>query len=520
MFERWYLRLGPRYPRAALSAALRFEYLVVAGGALALGLFIPISPGQIALLVGVAVAAQEMYAQLSLRYFRDRMGSVAAWISGPRSEKAAVTAWREAASAPYRLLRLSWRGGYPFPFSFAWSLFAIWLLGEPAWGIPVMYAAVLLVIAYGNVVVFLLLERAMQPILDDIASELSDEVEIEAETLPLRRRLLATLPPITVGVAVLVVGLFQEGEPGLDGLALAIGVSAAIALSANLLFTVLLADSVVSPIRRLESATARVGSGDLQTRVPVSSADETGTLTRAFNRMLSGLQERERLREAFGTFVDPELAERVARDGTDLAGEELEISIMFMDVRGFTAFSERAPAREVVARLNELYEVVVPLITGHGGHANKFIGDGLLAVFGAPERQPDHAERAVNAALAIAEQVRLCFAGRVRVGVGVNSGSVVVGTIGGGGRLDFTVIGDTVNTAARVESATRTTDDDVLITKATLDRLPAGNKSWLERPAMPLKGKSEAVRIYAPAGSSSETVGQAGVPAVDRTDGV
>ena len=256
---------------------------------------------------------------------------------------------------------------------------------------------------------------------------------------------------------------------------------------------------MVSPIRRLQEATSKVGAGDLATRVPVGTADETGTLTRAFNRMVSGLEERERLREAFGTFVDPELAERVARDGTDLRGEELEISILFMDVRGFTSFSERAPARDVVARLNELYEIVVPVITAHGGHANKFISDGLLAIFGAPERHEDHADRAVAAALEIADRVEDHFHDEWGVGLGVNSGSVVVGTIGGGGRLDFTAIGDAVNTAARVESATRETGDDVLITEATHGLLADHGRRWEERPAMPLKGKSGTIKLFAPA---------------------
>src|SRR5204862_4579707 len=161
------------------------------------------------------------------------------------------------------------------------------------------------------------------------------------------------------------------------------------------------------------------------------------------------------LREAFGTFVDPELAERVARDGTDLRGEELDTSILFMDVRGFTTLSEQAPAQQVVSRLNALYEIVVPVILRHGGHANKFIGDGLLAVFGAPERHADHADRAVAAALEIATEVNGNAPGDLRIGLGVNSGTVLVGTIGGGGRLDFTVIGDTVNTASRLQSATR-----------------------------------------------------------------
>jgi class 3 adenylate cyclase len=152
----------------------------------------------------------------------------------------------------------------------------------------------------------------------------------------------------------------------------------------------------------------------------------------------------------------------------------------------------------VVARLNELYEIVVPIVLRNGGHANKFIGDGLLAVFGAPEKHEDHADRAVAAAVEIAGAVNKAFAGELGVGVGVNSGSVVVGTIGGGGRLDFTVIGDTVNTASRVESATRKTGDDVLITAETRRRLTRQDREWLQRPSIPLKGKSEEIELFAP----------------------
>jgi adenylate cyclase len=167
-------------------------------------------------------------------------------------------------------------------------------------------------------------------------------------------------------------------------------------------------------------------------------------------------------------------------------------------VRGFTAFAERAPAREVVATLNELYEAIVPLVRRHGGHANKFIGDGLLAVFGAPERHGDHAARAVAAAREIAQVVHSRPDGRLRVGVGVNSGRAVVGTIGGGGRRDFTVIGDVVNTAARVEAATRLTGDDILITEATVRALGPDPAGFEERPSAPLRGKTTAVRLYAP----------------------
>ena len=257
------------------------------------------------------------------------------------------------------------------------------------------------------------------------------------------------------------------------------------------------ARSVAGPLASLRIAQEDIRAGDFNARVPVEDGSEVGMLQAGFNHMASGLVERERLRHAFGAFVDPELTERVLREGTDLAGEDVEVSLLFTDVRGFTAYAETADAREVVMRLNQLYGEVVPIVLRHGGHANKFIGDGLLAVFGAPDRLPDHARRAVAAGREIVEAVRRSDG--LRVGVGVNSGTVVAGTIGGGGRVDFTVIGDAVNTAARVESATRDTGDDLLITDATRTLL-SDDGTWIERPALPLKGKSQPVRIYAEAG--------------------
>ena len=154
----------------------------------------------------------------------------------------------------------------------------------------------------------------------------------------------------------------------------------------------------------LRRATERIGAGDYSTRVPVVAADETGALAQSFNSMAEGLDERERLREAFGAYVDPGLAERMLKEGFDLAGEELEASILFLDVRDFTAFAERSEPAEVVALLNELWSLIVPVLLRHGGHANKFIGDGLLGVFGAPDPRPDHAARAVRAALEIVDR--------------------------------------------------------------------------------------------------------------------
>jgi class 3 adenylate cyclase len=214
--------------------------------------------------------------------------------------------------------------------------------------------------------------------------------------------------------------------------------------------------------------------------------------------MVSGLAERERLREAFGAFVDPDVAERVLNEGTSLEGQEVEVTILFLDIRGFTGFAEREGPREAVARLNELYELIVPVLVRHGGNANKFVGDGLLGVFGAPERLADHADRAVAAALDIAACVREHYGDRLRIGIGLNSGSVVAGTIGGGGRVEFTVIGDVVNTAARVEEATRLTGDDVLLTEATLARLQDEHGGFVARGEAALKGKKTRVALHAP----------------------
>ena len=129
----------------------------------------------------------------------------------------------------------------------------------------------------------------------------------------------------------------------------------------------------------------------------------------SFNAMMRGLSEREALRGAFGSYVDPVVAERVLEEGQLLEGEDREVTVMFVDVRDFTPRAERSSARETVEFLSEFFDLVVPLVLDQGGHANKFLGDGLLAVFGAPERHADHADRAVASARAIVAAVERHF---------------------------------------------------------------------------------------------------------------
>jgi adenylate cyclase len=461
------------------------------------------STGDFIVLVLVGWGFELFHDLLSLPLIRRRTAPIVAWLEGERDQKATAESWRAAASLPWEFMRqevLSFPLGVYVPLVIlAWCFFFAWRLGLSMGSALLLYLVAAVYLSYAFALRFFAVEQVIRPVLDDIATELGDEPPPAARGFSLRtRRLLLTLPAINVVTAVVAYGVARGGNADLGDLALVTLIAAAVAATISLALTLLLSDSVTGPIAELRAATERVGSGNFDARVHVVTTDETGELARSFNQMTAGLEQRERLREAFGSFVDPALADRVAREGTDMRGEEVEVSVLFMDVRGFTTLSEESTAPEVVEQLNALYDVVVPVILRHGGHANKFIGDGLLAVFGAPVRHGDHADRAVAAALEIAACVNAGDAGELRVGLGVNSGSVVVGTIGGGGRLDFTVIGDPVNTAARVESATRETGDDVLITGETRSRLRTEHGEWDQRTAMPLKGKSEEVSLYAP----------------------
>ncbi len=253
----------------------------------------------------------------------------------------------------------------------------------------------------------------------------------------------------------------------------------------------------LQPIRDLARATERVAAGDYSQRLPVVQDDDLGALAGSFNRMQAGLAERQRLQAAFGTYVDPVLAARLLEQGDDVfTGERREVTVIFVDVRDFTPFAEANTAEETVARLNALFEIVVPAVVDAGGHVNKFLGDGALAVFGAPNDLADHADAAVNAAVLIQRLVAERFGGELRIGIGINTGVVIAGTIGGGGKLEFTLIGDTVNVAARVEQLTKTTGDAILLTHQCIDTLASRPPGLIDRGFHVLKGKSAAVQVF------------------------
>ncbi len=231
----------------------------------------------------------------------------------------------------------------------------------------------------------------------------------------------------------------------------------------SLVVGVLLARQITRPVSALTGGVARVAAGDLSETLPVRSTDEVGRLTEAFNAMLEGLRQRDYIRDTFGRYVSPEVAQTLLEspDALRLGGEKREVTILMSDLRGYTRFAEQGDPQHVTEVLNEYLARMTEIITAHGGTINEFIGDAIFAVFGAPVAHPDHADRAAAAALAMQRamaEVNAANAARAlprfEMGIGVNTGEAVVGSIGSVQRAKYAVVGNAVNVAARVEGAT------------------------------------------------------------------
>jgi adenylate cyclase len=418
------------------------------------------------------------------------------WIRNRDDTDGAARAWLAAVSLPRQLAARN--GWQPFLIvGLPVSIFFTLEFDLPAYSALIIFGGSAVAVAYVAVLHFFVSEQFMRPVLADLAAHLPGDFPAVRAGVPLRWKLLGALPIVNVITGVVVSGLSTDGTASLTDLGLDVVVAVLVAFTISLELTVLITKSVLRPVDDLLDATKAAGRGDLDARVPITSSDELGELAASFNEMMKGLSEREALRGALGSYVDPEVANRVLEEGELLEGEEREVTVMFVDVRDFTPRAERSSARETVAFLNDFFETVVPVVLEHGGHANKFLGDGVLAVFGAPERLEDHADRAVGCARAIGAAVQERFRGEVRVGMGINSGPVVVGSVGGGGRLEFTVIGDAVNISARAERFTRDTGDEVLVTEATHALLTRGREELVARGEIELKGISTRVRLYA-----------------------
>jgi adenylate cyclase len=502
--------IARRNSYALVWAQFGVAHLVIFGAIGLLSLYQPMSVGAFWLLVGISQVLVSLDNLVSIKLTRRMWRPVWAWERGSRDQVSTIAAWTALATLPLEYARRL--RTYPLLFLYLPFIAFVTVRLHLAWYSFFLIAVVgTSTVACGLMIRYFLMEIVTRPVLEKVAVKLPPDFAIEARGLPLRWRLLATAPVINVITALTVAGLSSRGHHArLSDLGISFLIAVGVSLTISLELVVLVIRSLGTSLADLQRATERVRVGDYTARVPVVATDETGQLAQSFNSMVEGLEEREKLREAFGAYVDPGLAERVLREGSDLEGEEVDVSVLFLDIREFTSFAERSSPREVVALLNGFWDLIVPALMRHGGHANKFIGDGLLAVFGAPQRLNDHAGAAVAAACEIADLVSERYGDRVGVGIGVNSGQVVAGTVGGGGRIEFTVIGDVVNTASRVEAVTRKTGDSVLVTEATRSRLASDRFEFEERPPVELKGKTEVVGLWAIRTLASVAAGSAG----------
>jgi len=269
------------------------------------------------------------------------------------------------------------------------------------------------------------------------------------------------------------------------------------------------------PLSRLIEATTAVESGELSARTRLERSDEFGILGATFDHMAEGLQERELIRDTFGRYVSREVARRILSgpEAAALGGDLREVTVLFSDVRGYSTLSEALPPDRVVSLMNAYFTAMSEVIEGHGGTVIEFLGDGILAVFGAPGRLPEHADRAVEAAAAmvarlgalneaweregVARQWQDLGLGRLGARIGVHTGVVVAGNLGSPQRMKYAVIGDTVNVASRVEGLNKELGTELLWTAATHERLSGPIAARAEdRGEHALKGRAQHVRVY------------------------
>ncbi|MBI2941086.1 MAG: HAMP domain-containing protein [Chloroflexi bacterium] len=331
----------------------------------------------------------------------------------------------------------------------------------------------------------------------------------------------------------------------------------AVSVLASVGMAVFVTRSIVGPLRALQAAMGRVEQQDFAARVPVTTNDELGYLSERFNQMTGGLRQGELVRNLLNLYVSPEVAREAVERGARLGGELVECSVLFSDIRNFTGLAEALPPADLIALLNRYMGAMVGVVVAEGGMVNKFGGDSLLAIFGTPlNPAADHAARAVRAALAMRRALAefnqtqppgstsdpLRNGGQgvrsppasplsaperrpggevrppsplsaperrpggevppLRIGIGIATGPVVAGNVGGAHRIEYTVIGDTVNLASRLQDKTKELGCDILVSAETYTRASRGEpgvRPALDAellPGLAVRGKREPVDAY------------------------
>ena len=452
-------------------------FLVVPGGGpnagylTALAIAVPIYVG-VAVVVGASVVT--VSALRALRWsMADRVPTV--------EER------RTALRLPWRmtLIQLAlWMGGLVL-----FTVLAIILQPEAVLGTVFGLGIAGLVV---SAVAYLFTEFGLRPVAARALQGRADAGEMGAGV---QRRMLVfwglgTAAP-TLGLVVAALAAISRDDTSVIRLAATALGLAGVVLLFGLLVTVLNARAVVSPIASVQKALARVGDGDLDVEVRVDDGTELGLLQSGFNEMVQGLREREQIRDLFGRHVGQSVAKAATEGNVELGGETRQVSVLMIDLIGSTTYAQTRSPAEVVAMLNRFFAVIVEEVDGHGGLVNKFMGDAVLAIFGAPVDLDDHA----GAALASARRIAARLADEVPeigAGIGVSTGQAVAGNVGHRSRFEYTVIGDAVNAAARLTELAKEVDGRVLVaTSSVTVANDAEQAHWASHGSPVLRGRDE-----------------------------
>jgi adenylate cyclase len=277
-----------------------------------------------------------------------------------------------------------------------------------------------------------------------------------------------------------------------------------IILSASFFLVFVFSTTITNPIEKLQQLTEEIADGNFEVSAKevIKSNDEMGELAVAFDNMTLGLKERDKIKNVMNKFHGSAVADELINSDVEKRGSRKDCVIYFSDIRGFTDFSERHEAEEVVEMLNDYFEIMVGIIIRNGGVVDKFIGDAIMAVWGAPSGTPEDPQKAINACL----EMRKALVGfnedriakgkePIKVGMGLHAGDVISGTLGSSERMEFTVIGDNVNMAARIEASTKAFGTDVLLSEQLANTV---SKEYVVKKAggVEVKGKSEPLNLY------------------------
>ena len=258
---------------------------------------------------------------------------------------------------------------------------------------------------------------------------------------------------------------------------------------------------VTRPVLQIAARARRVEAGEYGEPLQIRQQDELGRLATSFNRMVQGLAERDKVRGLLGKVVSPAIAHELLTGEIALGGEEREVTVLFADIRDFTTLSERRSPQEILVLLNSYLTCVTAVVETNGGVVDKYIGDGMMALFGAPLSHPDDASRAVRTAVQMIAAVRAWNRERdplhpeaIRIGIGIHTGRAVAGNMGSATRLNYTVIGDAVNLASRLEGLSKTYGAAIVVSMATRERAPEFGYREIDR--VRVRGREAEVTIF------------------------